>query len=260
LERRAHTRRRIPLLLSRELMEPGIFGIFRPVLLWPERPSERLEDEHIEAILTHELMHARRHDNLAAALHMLVEAAFWFHPLIWWIEGRMVEERERACDEAVVQMGGRPDAYAESLLKACRFCIESPLACVSGITGADLNRRIVSIVTLRLERLSLSKKLALGTLGFIAILGPVAFGVMQMLPVYSQILHATGPRPAFEVATIKPSKPDETPYTMISPAGHYTAKHISLRVLVQSAYLIRLDDQPLGGPSWMDREFFDIEA
>ena len=49
----------------------------------------------------------------------------------------MLEERERACDEAVVQLSGRREAYAESLLKVCQFCVESPLTCVSGITGAD---------------------------------------------------------------------------------------------------------------------------
>ena len=102
------------------------------------RLSEHLDDEHMEAILAHELMHVRRHDNLTAALHMLVEAVFWFHPLVWWMEQRMVEERERACDEAVIQMGGQPEAYAESLLKACRFCVESPLRCVSGITGGPV--------------------------------------------------------------------------------------------------------------------------
>ena len=110
--------RQIPLLMSQKLMEPGMFGIFQPVLIWPERLSERLDDEHIEAILAHELVHAQRKDNLAATLHMVVEAAFWFYPLVWWMERRMVEERERACDEAVVEMGSRPGIYAESLLKS----------------------------------------------------------------------------------------------------------------------------------------------
>ena len=30
-------------------------------------------------------------DNLTAALHMAAEAVFWFHPLVWWMERRMVE-------------------------------------------------------------------------------------------------------------------------------------------------------------------------
>ena len=168
--------RQIPLLMSQKLMEPGMFGIFRPVLIWPQRLSERLKDEHIEAILAHELGHAQRRDNLTALLHMVVEAAFWFHPLVWWMERRMVEERERACDEAVVQMGSRPGIYAESLLKACRFCVESPLVCVSGITGADLSNRVLSIMTLRLEQMSMGKKIALALFGVLVIATPILLG------------------------------------------------------------------------------------
>ena len=67
-------------------------------------------------------MRVRRHDNLTAAIHMVVEALFWFHPMIWWIGSRMVLERERACDEATVQLIGKPDVYAESLLKHPDLC------------------------------------------------------------------------------------------------------------------------------------------
>ena len=43
-----------------------------------------------------------------AAIHMFVETVFWFHPLVWWIGKRMVEERERACDEEVLRLGSEP--------------------------------------------------------------------------------------------------------------------------------------------------------
>jgi bla regulator protein BlaR1 len=98
LESLAKPYSRIPLLLSRELMEPGIFGLFRPVLLWPERLSERLEDGHIEAILAHERMHVKRYDNLTAALHMAVEAAFWFHPGRAWLRSANVLAMRRWCN------------------------------------------------------------------------------------------------------------------------------------------------------------------
>lgn len=94
---------RVELRLSEGQMEPGIFGILRPKLVWPAQLSERLEDEHIEAIVAHELAHVRRHDNLTAAMHMLVEAVFRFHPAVWRMERHMMQERERACDEAVVR-------------------------------------------------------------------------------------------------------------------------------------------------------------
>jgi beta-lactamase regulating signal transducer with metallopeptidase domain len=69
--------------LSSGSLEPGIFGIARPVLVWPEGISEHLDDAHLQAIVAHEVCHVRRRDNLAAAIHMLVEAIFWFHPLMW---------------------------------------------------------------------------------------------------------------------------------------------------------------------------------
>ena len=45
---------------------------------------------------------------------MMVQALFWFHPLVWWIGARLVDERERACDEAVVRLGHEPRVYAEN--------------------------------------------------------------------------------------------------------------------------------------------------
>jgi beta-lactamase regulating signal transducer with metallopeptidase domain len=39
---------------------------------------------------------------------MLVEAVFWFYPLVWWLGARLVDERERACDEEVVALGKDP--------------------------------------------------------------------------------------------------------------------------------------------------------
>src|ERR1700727_439575 len=166
LERVAGLRRPIALVSSRASLEPGIFGIARPVLIWPEGISKYLDGAHLEAVLAHEVWHVRRRDNLAAAVHMLVEALFWFHPLVWWLGARLVEERERACDEEVVAMGSARQVYAESILKVCEFCVGSPLACVSGVTGADLKKRMVFIMTERIaKRLDLGRKLLLSTAG-----------------------------------------------------------------------------------------------
>ena len=88
---------------GRESVEPGVFGIRRPVLVLPRGIVDRLSTEQLDAIVAHELCHMRRRDNLTAALHMAVEVTFWFHPLVWWLQTRLVEERERACDEAVLE-------------------------------------------------------------------------------------------------------------------------------------------------------------
>jgi bla regulator protein BlaR1 len=206
--RRLDGRGQVAMRMSQELMEPGVFGIFCPVLVWPELLSERLKDEHIEAIMAHELMHVKRRDNMAAAIHMVVEALSWFHPMVWWMGSRMVEERERACDETVVHLVASPDIYAESLLKACRFCVESPVMCVAGITGADLSRRVRSIMTLRLETLGLVRKSLLVLLMLATVAGPLIFGaryseVRAQQTVTEDWQKAAGGKMEFEVASVR---------------------------------------------------------
>src|SRR6195952_5108317 len=66
---------------------------------------------------------------------MFVEALFWFHPLVWWIGKRMVEERERACDEEVLRMLGEPQPYAEGILNVCKLYTESVDLRVRGNRG-----------------------------------------------------------------------------------------------------------------------------
>jgi len=193
----------VPLLHCPAAMEPGVFGIFRPVLLMPAGVASRLSDAELQAVLAHELCHVRHRDNLAAAIHMLVEALFWFHPLVWWIGARLVEERELACDEEVLHRGNDPEVYAASILTVCYLCLESPLPCVSGITGADLQRRIETIMTPRVvRRLDFGRKLLLASLGAAAISGPLVIGLVQAQRGHAQE-RVVAPV-AFEVASVKP--------------------------------------------------------
>ena len=201
LESSLGVRTPIRLVLSPDWMEPGIFGIFRPVLIWPEGISQHLDDRHIEAILAHEVCHARRYDNLTAVLHMLVEGIFWFHPLVWWVGTRLEEERERACDEEVSLLCNEPHVYAESILKVCKFCSESPLACVSGITGADLKKRIMQIMTERVVRkLDLGRKLLLLAVGLLVVAVPIVLGQAKAAQRFAYAMLKSAPAPLRSVA------------------------------------------------------------
>ncbi len=160
-------------------LEPGLFGILRPVILMPQGIEERLSPAELDAVLAHEACHMRHRDNLWAAVHMLVEALFWFHPLVWWLGARLNHERERACDEAVVAAGQAPDIYAESILKVCKLYVASPLACVSGISGAGLKERIERIVVGGLARpLGRLRKLLLTGLAAGSLIVPLSAGIL----------------------------------------------------------------------------------
>ena len=157
------------------------------LILLPENIGERLSAAQLSAIVAHEMCHVRRRDNLTAALHMVVAATFWFHPAVWWIKARLLEERERACDEAVLQSGNEAELYAESILNVCKLYVESPLACVSGVTGSDLKRRIVRIMTNRIaHKLDFSRKLLLSMAAIAAITLPMFFGLVHITQVRAQ--------------------------------------------------------------------------
>jgi TonB family protein len=102
---------------------------------------------------------------------------FWFHPLVWWIGARLVEERERACDEAVVRAGHDARTYAEGMLNVCERYAASALKCSAGISGADLKRRVVEIARNRvMSKLAIQKKILLGAVALSTLVAPIIFG------------------------------------------------------------------------------------
>jgi beta-lactamase regulating signal transducer with metallopeptidase domain len=168
----------VPVMASSSLREPAVVGIIQPRLLLPAGIEARLTTAQLAAVLEHELCHVRRHDNLAASIHMVVEVLFWFHPLVWWMGARLIEERERACDEEVVRSGCDPQAYAEGILEVCRSYVASDLGCVSGVSGADLKSRLEGIMkTNDVTELNGIKRFALGVLSIAAITAPVCVGL-----------------------------------------------------------------------------------
>ncbi len=185
------------------LLEPGVVGWLHPVLLVPEGIGERLAPAQWEAVLAHERCHVRRRDNLWASIHMVVEAIFWFHPAVWWIGARLLEERERACDEEVLSLGGEPRVYADGILNLCKLYAESPLACVSGVTGSNLKKRIEVIMANGIvEKLNFTKKAILAVAGISALAFPIVIGVLDSPHVRAQSAPAGIPR--FETVSIQP--------------------------------------------------------
>ena len=260
-------RRKIDIFLSPASLEPGILGIARPALVWPEGISDRLEDAHLDAILAHEMWHVRRHDNLAAMVHMLVEAIFWFHPLVWWLGTRLVEERERACDEEVLQSGSERQIYAESILKICEFCVGSPLACVSGVTGADLKKRIVHIMTKNVaSKLTFSRKLLLSVAGVLSVLLPVVYGLAAPAEGRAQSSQNTAPNAAvlnsagLHISITPGDSGNGVIQTRIiySPNG-LMAKNQTLLELIKLAYGVQAN-QISGGPDWMSTARFNVDV
>ena len=253
----------LTVMSSPSAFEPGVVGILRPVLLFPEGLVDRLTRAQLDAILAHERAHVRAHDNLLAVVHMAVEAIFWFHPLVWWIERRMIDERERACDEAVVRAGKQPADYAEGILAVCRWSLESPVMCVSGVTGSDLRTRIEAILANRLgRRLHLTGRVLLAGAALIVIGGPIGIGLLDAAAKEQPAAQGQATE-RFEVATIRPN----TGPAVGGPIGgglgfrpgRFSAENITLQQLLTSAYELQAYEI-FGGPDWVTSDRFDIAA
>lgn len=281
LERSLGSKRPTTVIVSECKLEPGIVGIVRPVMLLPASVAERLDDAELDAILLHELWHIRRRDNLAAAMHMLVQAVFWFHPFVWWIGARLMDERERACDEKVVAQGSEPQVYAEGILKVCKFYRESPLACAAGVTGSNLKKRIEEIMIHRIaNQLNFARKAFLSATAAAAIAVPVLIGVMN--PVSSQAQSQPLPSslpPALAAsfdntvftkdAVFRPTQSNGEKTDEISGPPHgYSSwllvlngclyiRNVQLKRLIAFAYGLP-DGQISGTPEWANTQGYDI--
>lgn len=254
----------LPILVfsSATRLEPGVFGIREPVLLLPDGIMDRLTPAQLEAILAHEMSHVRRRDNLMAAIHMVVELLFWFYPLVWWIRTRLIEERERACDEEVLKSGSDASVYAEGILNVCKLYVESPVACLSGVTGADLKKRIAYIVQHRTVRsLNPGRKLLLLAAGMLTLAVPIVIGLMNAPFVQSQTLPSG--RLEFEVASIKMS-PSQTARGRMrggpgtDDPGQITLTNVTLFNVILRAYDVKAFQ--LSAPDWLSSQKYDILA
>lgn len=259
--------RGVPVLVSetmrRQSLEPGVVGLWRQAILLPKGLDDSLTRDQLQAVLLHEWQHARRRDNLTAALHMAVEAVFWFHPAVWWIGRRLIDERERACDQGVLEQSPAAD-YAEAILNVCKWYRPAPVPCVAGVTGADLRARIESVLRGRRPAPLGAGRTGLLSLGWSALVAvPVLVGVQTAPPLYAQqgnsfLGLATEAKKTFEVATIKPNSGEDPRWRLGPPGkGAITIVNLPLRnIIVQSFRTQRT--MVSGGPSWIDEERFDI--
>jgi beta-lactamase regulating signal transducer with metallopeptidase domain len=92
---------------------PAVDGVLHPRICLPDGIDRLLTKSELNAVLLHELTHARRRDNLIRLIHEVSLCMLWFHPLVWITGSRLALYRELSCDESVIQ-----SAYGEELVSA----------------------------------------------------------------------------------------------------------------------------------------------
>jgi uncharacterized protein (TIGR03435 family) len=80
------------------------------------------------------------------------------------------------------------------------------------------------------------------------------------------LAQTSAPLPKFEVASIRPAKPNARGSRLWLPPGRFTANNVTTKMLIEFAYnykrpgIALKDDQILGAPKWISSDRFDIDA
>jgi beta-lactamase regulating signal transducer with metallopeptidase domain len=107
----------VSLRISGHVQGPLAMGIVRSLIILPASALMALTPEQLESVLAHELEHVRRADYFWNLILTTVETLFFFHPAVWWLGGRVRQQRELCCDDAAVQACADPLIYATALLR-----------------------------------------------------------------------------------------------------------------------------------------------
>jgi beta-lactamase regulating signal transducer with metallopeptidase domain len=77
--------------------------LFPKTVLMPIDTLVSMNDEQVKLMLRHELMHFRRGDHILGLLLSLLNAVYWFNPIVWIAFKQIRADMETACDSDVVR-------------------------------------------------------------------------------------------------------------------------------------------------------------
>ncbi|HZS46747.1 MAG TPA: M56 family metallopeptidase [Blastocatellia bacterium] len=150
----------IPLYKTDKLQMPLTSGAFKSVVLVPSDIEDWPSDRQ-QVVLLHELAHVKRKDCLTQLLAQIVCAVYWFNPLVWFAARQLRIERERACDDYVLDVGTLASDYATHLLEIARTmgAAKCPsLAAVAIAKRSQLEGRLLAILDPNLNRKGLNSR------------------------------------------------------------------------------------------------------
>lgn len=149
LQERLNIRSTVQFYLSELVTEPITFGFLKPIILFPIGLINQLSESEVEAILLHELAHIKRHDFLINILQNCIEITLFYHPVIWWISGKIRNIREECCDDMAISIQQNKATYAATLVQVQRYSLTSKINLVMTATGkkGQLTKRVHRLFT-----------------------------------------------------------------------------------------------------------------
>jgi TonB family protein len=134
--------------ISNELCIPMTCGIVHPRIILPA-DAEVWTSSHLQAVLSHEQAHVRRHDVAAQAVAHVVACLWWFQPLVWIFRLRLRSESEFAADAEAIRSGVRASEYATALLAVAKNIgrgWRTPGSAIPMVRSSNLEDRVLAVL------------------------------------------------------------------------------------------------------------------
>ncbi len=111
--------RPVRLMLQAYLTVPAIMGVRQPALLLPKALADERDEEKLRHIFFHELSHYKRGDIAVTYLLNVLNALYWFNPLVWLAVRLINKDMETACDATALHYIGleKRQRYIETIIE-----------------------------------------------------------------------------------------------------------------------------------------------
>jgi len=146
--------------VSSMVTSPVTIGYLKPIILVPLAAMNNLTTQQMEAVLLHELTHIKRYDYLVNLIINFIQSVLYFNPFVKAFIQTIERERERSCDELVIQFQYDPHNYASALLTLEKNNVVAQNMAIAAAGKNDLFNRVERILNIDSKPVFTFNKLA----------------------------------------------------------------------------------------------------
>ncbi len=138
--------------------------------------------------LDHELAHIKRCDGIVQIIQIFAKAVYFFHPLVWLLNRKLIDFREMACDDVSVA-GNKSSAivYSRYLIKIAEYMVQSRIGCPSASALIRQKNNLINRIKYQMKESTMKplSKSRIGVIltGLLLLALPLSWNMISAKPV-----------------------------------------------------------------------------